>query len=173
REGPDGVRQGEPEPRVQGRPRGGPADRREGDPGDRGPAHARAARGTPALPAAVAAPPAGFRPRWAGPRARFGRPPDCRTENQVRAGRSRARNPVEKEKPLMAMSAESFVKEIEGMTVLELNNLVKALEEKFGVSAAAMAAMPAPGAAAGPAGAAAAPAAVNQAQVTVRLPAAA
>ena len=31
------------------------------------------------------------------------------------------------------------MKEIEGMTVLELNSLVKALEEKFGVSAAAMA----------------------------------
>ena len=29
----------------------------------------------------------------------------------------------------MAMTAETFVKEIEGMTVLELNNLVKALEE--------------------------------------------
>jgi len=39
----------------------------------------------------------------------------------------------------MAMTAENFVKEIEGMTVLELNSLVKALEEKFGVSAAAMA----------------------------------
>jgi large subunit ribosomal protein L7/L12 len=39
----------------------------------------------------------------------------------------------------MAMNAENFVKEIEGMTVLELNALVKALEEKFGVSAAAMA----------------------------------
>ena len=39
----------------------------------------------------------------------------------------------------MAMTAETFVKEIEGMTVLELNTLVKALEEKFGVSAAAMA----------------------------------
>ena len=50
----------------------------------------------------------------------------------------------------MAMTAENFVKEIEGMTVLELNSLVKALEEKFGVSAAAMA-MPvaAAGAAAG------------------------
>ena len=39
----------------------------------------------------------------------------------------------------MAMTAEGFVKEIEGMTVLELNTLVKALEEKFGVSAAAVA----------------------------------
>ncbi len=52
----------------------------------------------------------------------------------------------------MAMSAETFVKEIEEMTVLELNGLVKALEDKFGVSAAAMAmpAAAAPGAAAAP-----------------------
>ena len=41
----------------------------------------------------------------------------------------------------MAMTAEKFVTEIEGMTVLELNTLVKALEEKFGVSAAAMASL--------------------------------
>lgn len=37
----------------------------------------------------------------------------------------------------MAMSKEDFIKAIEGMTVLELNELVKALEEKFGVSASA------------------------------------
>ena len=53
----------------------------------------------------------------------------------------------------MALSVEQFVAEVEGMTVLELNNLVKALEEKFGVSAAMMAAPAA--AAAGPAAAAA------------------
>ncbi len=35
---------------------------------------------------------------------------------------------------------------IEGMSVLELNELVKAIEEKFGVSAQAVAAAPAPGA---------------------------
>ena len=52
----------------------------------------------------------------------------------------------------MALSIEQFVAEVEGMSVLELNNLVKALEEKFGVSAAMMAA---PAAAAGPAVAAA------------------
>ena len=40
----------------------------------------------------------------------------------------------------MALSVENFVKEIESMSVLELNTLVKALEEKFGVSAAMMAA---------------------------------
>jgi large subunit ribosomal protein L7/L12 len=65
----------------------------------------------------------------------------------------------------MAMTAEKFVTEIEGMTVLELNTLVKALEEKFGVSAAAMA-MPA--AAAGPA-AAAAPAEEEKTEFTVHL----
>jgi large subunit ribosomal protein L7/L12 len=64
----------------------------------------------------------------------------------------------------MAMTAENFVKEIEGMTVLELNTLVKALEEKFGVSAAAMA-MPA---AAGPA-AAAAPAEEEKTEFAVHL----
>jgi large subunit ribosomal protein L7/L12 len=53
----------------------------------------------------------------------------------------------------MALSIEQFVAEVEGMSVLELNNLVKALEEKFGVSAAMMAAPAA--AAAGPAAAAA------------------
>jgi large subunit ribosomal protein L7/L12 len=67
----------------------------------------------------------------------------------------------------MAMSAENFVKEIEGMTVLELNGLVKALEEKFGVSAAAMAMpMAATGAAAG---AAAAPAEEEKTEFTVNL----
>ena len=67
----------------------------------------------------------------------------------------------------MAMTAENFVKEIEGMTVLELNNLVKALEEKFGVSAAAMAIpMAAAGAAAG---AAAAPAEEEKTEFTVHL----
>lgn len=55
----------------------------------------------------------------------------------------------------MAMSKEDLIKEIEGMSVLELNSLVKALEEKFGVSASAPVMMA--GAAAGaPAGAAAA-----------------
>jgi len=52
------------------------------------------------------------------------------------------------------MSTEDFVKQIETMSVLDLNTLVKALEERFGVSAAA-ATMAAP--AAGGAAAAAAP----------------
>ncbi|HOO60324.1 MAG TPA: 50S ribosomal protein L7/L12, partial [Candidatus Mcinerneyibacteriales bacterium] len=44
------------------------------------------------------------------------------------------------------MKREELIKAIEEMTVLELSELVKELEEKFGVSAAApvaMAAMPA------------------------------
>jgi len=69
----------------------------------------------------------------------------------------------------MAMTAENFVKEIEGMTVLELNTLVKELEEKFGVSAAAMAM---PVAAAGGAAAAAAPVEEEQTEFTVHLAAA-
>jgi large subunit ribosomal protein L7/L12 len=52
-----------------------------------------------------------------------------------------------------SITKEDVVKFIEGMTVLELSALVKELEEKFGVSAAApmmMAAGAAPGAAAAP-----------------------
>ena len=45
-----------------------------------------------------------------------------------------------------------FIEEIKGMTVMELNSLVKAIEEEFGVSAAAVvAAGPAAGADAAPA----------------------
>ncbi len=41
---------------------------------------------------------------------------------------------------------DSFLTELEGASVIELNDLVKAIEEKFGVSAAAVAAAPAAGA---------------------------
>lgn len=44
---------------------------------------------------------------------------------------------------------KDLVEKIEGMSVLDLHELVKVLEEKFGVSAAAVAAAPAAGAAAG------------------------
>lgn len=52
------------------------------------------------------------------------------------------------------MAKEDLIKQIEEMTVLELAELVKALEEKFGVSASAMTAAPASaqGASAGEAG---------------------
>ena len=43
-----------------------------------------------------------------------------------------------------------FVEEIKSMTVLELNELVKAIEEEFGVSAAAPVMVAGAGAAAGP-----------------------
>ncbi|WP_035061155.1 50S ribosomal protein L7/L12 [Andreprevotia chitinilytica] len=49
----------------------------------------------------------------------------------------------------MALSKEDILDAVAGLTVLELNDLVKAFEEKFGVSAAAVAV-------AGPAGAGAA-----------------
>ena len=52
----------------------------------------------------------------------------------------------------MAISTDDFVKQIETMTVLDLANLVKALEDRFGVSAAVAAApaAAAPAAAAAP-----------------------
>ncbi|PIF76438.1 LSU ribosomal protein L12P [Variovorax sp. 54] len=49
----------------------------------------------------------------------------------------------------MAFDKDAFLTALDAMTVLELNDLVKAIEEKFGVSAAAMAGP----AAAGPAAA--------------------
>ena len=52
----------------------------------------------------------------------------------------------------MAVTKEDILEAVAGMTVMELNDLVKAFEEKFGVSAAALA-VAAPGAG----GAAAAP----------------
>ena len=47
----------------------------------------------------------------------------------------------------MAISKDDILEAVGGMTVMDLNDLVKAFEEKFGVSAAAMA-VAAPGAAA-------------------------
>ena len=48
----------------------------------------------------------------------------------------------------MSEKINALIEEIKGLTVLELSELVHALEEVFGVSAAAMAAGPAAGAAA-------------------------
>ena len=64
----------------------------------------------------------------------------------------------------MAMNKDEILDAIAGMTVLELSELIKAMEEKFGVSAAAAVAA-APAAAA----AAAAPAAEEQTEFTVVL----
>ncbi len=49
----------------------------------------------------------------------------------------------------MAVNQQELMESIENMTVLELSELVKALEERFGVSATAVAAAAAAGAAAG------------------------
>ena len=54
----------------------------------------------------------------------------------------------------MAFDKDAFLTALDSMTVMELNDLVKAIEEKFGVSAAAMAAPAAGGAAGGCAAAA-------------------
>lgn len=64
----------------------------------------------------------------------------------------------------MAFDKDSFLSAMDSMTVMELNDLVKAIEEKFGVSAAAMAAP-----AAGAGGGAAAPAAEEKTEFTVML----
>jgi large subunit ribosomal protein L7/L12 len=46
----------------------------------------------------------------------------------------------------MAFNKDDFLAALDSMSVMELNDLVKAIEEKFGVSAAAMAAPAAGGA---------------------------
>ena len=65
----------------------------------------------------------------------------------------------------MAFDKDAFLTALDSMTVMELNDLVKAIEEKFGVSAAAMAA-PAAG---GGAGGGAAAAAEEKTEFTVQL----
>ena len=65
----------------------------------------------------------------------------------------------------MAFDKDAFLTALDGMSVMDLNDLVKAIEEKFGVSAAAMAA-PAAG---GGAGGGAAAAAEEKTEFTVQL----
>ncbi len=76
-----------------------------------------------------------------------------------------------KESAKKGLSQEDILNAIENMTVIELSELVKAIEEKFGVSAAAMVAAPAAGAAAAGGGEAAA-AEEEQTEFTVNLKAA-
>jgi large subunit ribosomal protein L7/L12 len=73
-----------------------------------------------------------------------------------------------KESSKKGLSQEDILNAIENMTVIELSELVKAIEEKFGVSAAAMVAAPAAGAAAAGGGEAAA-AEEEQTEFTVNL----
>src|SRR5881398_2648961 len=65
----------------------------------------------------------------------------------------------------MAFDKDAFISALDSMSVMELNDLVKAIEEKFGVSAAAMAA---PGGGGG-GGSAAAPVVEEQTEFTVML----
>ena len=65
----------------------------------------------------------------------------------------------------MAVAQAEILDKIASMTVLELSELIKAMEEKFGVSAAAAVAVAGPAAA----GAAAAPAAEEKTEFTVVL----
>ena len=67
----------------------------------------------------------------------------------------------------MAMTTEEWIEELKGISVLELSERIKALEETFGVTAAAPVVMGAP-AAAGP-GDGAAPAEEEQTSFTVSL----
>ena len=64
----------------------------------------------------------------------------------------------------MAVAQAEILDKISSMTVLELSELIKAMEEKFGVSAAAAVSVAAPAA-----GGAAAPAAEEQTEFTVVL----
>jgi len=66
----------------------------------------------------------------------------------------------------MAFDKDAFPTALDSMTVMELNDLVKAIEEKFGVSAAAMAA---PAGGGGGGGAAAAAAAEEKTEFNVVL----
>jgi large subunit ribosomal protein L7/L12 len=68
----------------------------------------------------------------------------------------------------MSERVDKIAEEIQGLSLLEASELVKKLEEKLGVSAAAAAPVVAAGAAGGPAGAAAAPA-EEQTEFTVVL----
>jgi len=63
----------------------------------------------------------------------------------------------------MAFDKDAFITALDGMTVMELNDLVKAIEEKFGVSAAAVAVS------GGGGGGAAAPAAEEKTEFNVVL----
>jgi large subunit ribosomal protein L7/L12 len=96
--------------------------------------------------------------------------------DEVKTEAAQAEAPAEKEetkkpkaakaeKPKRAAAIDDIMTAIKGMNVLELAELVKALEAEFGVSAAAPIAM----AAAAPAAAAAAPAAEEQTEFTVIL----
>jgi len=72
--------------------------------------------------------------------------PEEKPEKKAAAKRAPAKRTTAKESK--TLTKQELIDAIKNMTVLDLNELVKALEEEFGVSAAAPAAVAAPGAAA-------------------------
>jgi len=88
-------------------------------------------------------------------------PPPKRLPPELR----RPSNHLQEQDIQMAFDKDAFISALDSMSVMELNDLVKAIEEKFGVSAAAMAA-PSGG---GGGGGAAAPAAEEQTEFTLML----
>ncbi len=95
-------------------------------------------------------------------------PPPAKEEEKPKAAKeavSEPPTPTKKEKVKVSPAIEKIMETIKKMTVLELSELVKALEVEFGVSAAA----PVVAAAAAPAEAAAAPAAEEQTEFSVIL----
>lgn len=82
-------------------------------------------------------------------------PAEAPTEETKTEATPAAEEPKEEKKPAKEVSGKvgDIMKDIEGLSVLELSDLVHALEEKFGVSASAAAAPAAAAAGAGAAGA--------------------
>src|SRR5690606_36009317 len=99
------------------------------------------------------------------PRDQRGRPGQGRLSDQFATNLSRSRYPKQStEVNTMSLSNEEIIEAISSKTLVEVMELVKAMEEKFGVSAAAPVAV-----AAGPAAGAGAAAAEEQTEFTVNL----
>jgi len=62
---------------------------------------------------------------------------------------AKAKKPAKKKEVKLSASAQDIIEQIKNMTVLDLSQLVKTLEEEFGISAAAPVAVAAAGAPAG------------------------
>jgi len=85
-------------------------------------------------------------------------------EQVVQESPDQAAAPEEKAHPAVSKKLQKIIDEVSALTVLELSDLVKALEETFGVTAAAPMMV-----AAAPGGGEAAPAAAEQTEFTVML----
>ncbi len=67
---------------------------------------------------------------------------EVKEEKEEKEEQTKAKKEVKKKSTKAKLSKEEIIAHIEGMTVLELAELVKDLEERFGVSAAPMAGAP-------------------------------